>query len=75
MNNTTFKLPDLKNLLIEGVQRVDTDMWKNFIKHTTTEENKFWEIDNIIDEVFEAETQHVTLTVGNTSSESESDSD
>ncbi|XP_060873383.1 uncharacterized protein LOC132947190 [Metopolophium dirhodum] len=75
MNNTTFKLPDVKNLLIEGIQRVDADMWKNIIKHTTTEENKFWEIDNIIDEVFEAETQNVTLTVGNTSSESESDSD
>ncbi|CAI6376625.1 unnamed protein product [Macrosiphum euphorbiae] len=75
MNNTTFKLPDVKNLLIEGIQRVDADMWKNFIKHTTTEENKFWEIDNIMDEVFEAETQNVTLTVGNTSSESESDCD
>lgn len=75
MNNTTFKLPDVKNLLIEGIQRVDANMWKNFIRHTITEEDKFWQIDSIIDEVFEAETQNLTLTVGNTSSESESDTD
>lgn len=76
MNNTTFKLPDVKKLLIEGIERVDADMWKNFIRHTITEENRFWEIDNIIDEVFEAEQQNLTLTItGNTSSDSESDTD
>jgi len=47
----------------------------NFIRHTITEEDKFWEIDNINDEVFEAETQDLTLTVENTSSELESDTD
>lgn len=33
MNNTTYKLPDVKKLLIEGVERVDADMWKNFISN------------------------------------------
>ncbi|KAE9521448.1 hypothetical protein AGLY_018148 [Aphis glycines] len=76
MNNTTFKLPDVKKLLIEGIERVDADMWKNFIRHTITEENRFWEIDDIMDEVFEAERQNVTLTItGDTSSDSESDTD
>jgi len=76
MNNTTFKLPDVKKLLIEGIERVDADMWKNFIRHTITEENRFWEIDDIMDEVFEAERQNLTLTItGDTSSDSESDTD
>jgi len=76
MNNTTFKLPDVKKLLIEGIERVDADMWKNFIRHTITEENRFWEIDDIMDEVFEAERQNLTLTItGDTSSDSESDMD
>ncbi|KAL4091318.1 hypothetical protein QTP88_026021 [Uroleucon formosanum] len=30
MNNTIYKLPDVNNLLIEGINRVDTEMWKNF---------------------------------------------
>lgn len=76
MNNTTFKLLDVKKLLIEGIERVDADMWKNFIRHTITEENRFWEIDDIMDEVFEAESQNLTLTItGDTSSDSESDMD
>ncbi|XP_060846258.1 uncharacterized protein LOC132925918 [Rhopalosiphum padi] len=76
MNNTTFKLPDVKKLLIEGIERVDADMWKNFIRHTILEENRFWEIDDIMDEVFEAERQNLTLTItGDTSSDSESDMD
>jgi len=74
INNTTFKLSDVKKLLDEGIERVDADMGKNFIRHTIAEENKFWEIDDIIDEVFEAEKQNLTITVtGNTSSDSESD--
>jgi len=72
-NNTTFELPDVEKLLNEGIERVGADMWKNFIRHTIAEENKFWEIDDIIDEVFEAERQNLTLTV--TSSDSESDMD
>lgn len=32
MNNTTYKLPDVKKLLIEGIQRVDAEMWKKFYK-------------------------------------------
>jgi len=73
MNNKTFKLPDVKNLLIEGIDRVDGDMWKNFIKHTMEEEKKFWDIDNIIEDVMSAEIQNLTITVtGDTSSDSES---
>jgi hypothetical protein len=50
-------------------------MWKNFVKHTMEEEEKFYNIDFIIDDVLSAETQSLTMTVGNTSSESEFSSD
>lgn len=77
MNNTTFKLPDVKNLLIEGIERVDQVMWKNFIEHTKKEEKKFWDVDNIVDEVLAAEVSNLRLTItGDTSSsDSESESD
>ncbi|XP_060855582.1 uncharacterized protein LOC132933290 [Metopolophium dirhodum] len=69
MNNKTYKLHDVKNLLIEGVERVDAGMWKNFISHTKKEEDKFWEIDFVIDDVLSAELESVTLTIGDTSSD------
>jgi len=40
-NNKTFKLPDVKNLLVERIAKVNAEMWKNFVKHTIEEENKF----------------------------------
>ncbi|KAL4118946.1 hypothetical protein QTP88_011824 [Uroleucon formosanum] len=76
MNNTTYKLPDVKELLIQGVNRVDSTMWTNFIRHTKTEEKKLYEIDPIIDEVLSAEMSNLQLTItGDTTSDSESDSD
>lgn len=49
MNNTTYKLSDVKQLLIEAVNHIDSIMWTNVIQHTKKEENKFYEIDFIID--------------------------
>ncbi|XP_029345261.1 uncharacterized protein LOC115034062 [Acyrthosiphon pisum] len=75
MNNTTYKLPDVKQLLILGVSRVDSTMWTNFIRHTKKEEKKFYDID-IIDDILSAETSDLRLTItGETTSDSESDSD
>lgn len=34
MNNTTYKLPDVKQLLIQGVNHVDSTMRTNFVRHT-----------------------------------------
>lgn len=75
MNNTTFKLPDVKNLLIEGIERVDQVMWKNFIEHTKKEEKKFWDVDNIVDEVLAAEVSNLTFTITGDTSSSDSDSE
>lgn len=47
-----------------------------FISHTKKEETKFYEIDNIIDEVLPAEKSNVSMTItGDTSSETDSDSE
>ncbi|XP_060880721.1 uncharacterized protein LOC132952438 [Metopolophium dirhodum] len=74
-NNTSYKLSDVKTLLLEGIERVDESMWKNFIRHTMTEEEKFYKIDFIVDDLLSAETENLTMTVGDTSSESEFTSD
>jgi len=73
-NNTTFKLQDVKRLLIEGVQRVDSEMWKNFIKHVVDEEDKLWNTDFIVDELT-AEQEPCVLNLGPDDSDSESDLD
>ncbi|XP_022160092.1 uncharacterized protein LOC111026344 [Myzus persicae] len=73
MNNKTYKLPDVKKLLIEGVERVNADMWKNFISHTKKEEDKFWEIDFIVDDVLSAEVEPVVMTIGDTTSDESSE--
>ncbi|CAI6360103.1 unnamed protein product [Macrosiphum euphorbiae] len=61
-NNKTFKLPDIKKLLEEGVNKIDGDMWKNFIRHVKKEEEKAWELDNVVDDVMTAENQPCVLT-------------
>lgn len=45
-------------------------MWKNFICHTIDVEYKFWNLDNIVDELM-AKQQSVVMTIGDTSSSSE----
>ncbi|XP_060846347.1 uncharacterized protein LOC132926013 [Rhopalosiphum padi] len=67
-NNKTFKLPDVKNLLVEGVAKVDAEMWKNFISHTIKEENKFWALDETIDDLT-AEQDSIIMTIGNSDTE------
>ncbi|CAI6371585.1 unnamed protein product [Macrosiphum euphorbiae] len=71
-NNTTYKLCDVKTLLMEGIEREnEKNMWPNFIKHTNEQEEKFAKIDFIVDNMLTAETERVTMTVGDTSSESD----
>lgn len=33
-NNTSFKINDVKQLLIDGIKKVTPDMWANFVSHT-----------------------------------------
>lgn len=66
-------MPDVRNLLVKGVEKVDATMWTNFIRHTIDEEDRFWKLDIIVEELM-AETQEVVMTIGDTSSD-ESDED
>ncbi|XP_060878988.1 uncharacterized protein LOC132951224 isoform X2 [Metopolophium dirhodum] len=72
MNNTTFKLADVKQLLIEGAERVKPTIWKNLISQTKAEEDKLWKIDFIVDYVLSAEVGTLTTTNGDTSSDDSS---
>lgn len=67
-NNKNFKLPDVRNLLVEGIAKVDTEMWKNFEKHTIEEENKFWTLDETVDELT-GEQNRLVMTIGNSDTE------
>lgn len=75
MNNTSYKLEDVKKLLIEGVDRIDSNMWTNFIRHTKKEEKKFYDIDFVIDEVMTAEITDLRLQLDGDTSSSDSDSE
>ena len=80
MNNTTFKLKDVQELLVKGVEHVTPEMWTNFIGHVIKEEDKFWKIDHISDELVdndpEQQERHVlTIGTGDTDTSFDSNSD
>ncbi|XP_022179192.1 uncharacterized protein LOC111039855 [Myzus persicae] len=58
MDNSTLKIRDVKRLSIEGVQRVNSDLWKNCIEYAVGEEEKLWNMDFMIDE-FMTDENHV----------------
>jgi len=67
MNNSTFKLPDVKKLVIEGVNECGPEKWKNFVSHVINQENIFWDIDFIVDEVMENLGDYAMTITGDTS--------
>lgn len=72
INNITYKLTDVKQLLIERLERVKPNMWKNCISQTKAEDN-LWKIDFIVaDDVLSAVEESVTMTIGDTSSDDSS---
>ncbi|XP_022167266.1 uncharacterized protein LOC111031563 [Myzus persicae] len=72
MNNTTNELTDIKQLLTESIESVDSNKWKDFIRQARAEEDKFWKIDFIIDDLLEEEVESVTTPIGDTSSDESS---
>lgn len=52
-HNTIYKINDVKMLLEQGLERVTADNWRNFIRHVTEEEKRFWEVDNISDRMID----------------------
>lgn len=64
----------MRNLLIEGIEKVNSDMWKNFISHTNEVEKKFWNLDYIVDKLT-TEQRPLVLNVGNSDEDDDSDDD
>lgn len=69
-------MKDVQELLKKGVEHVTPEMWTNFVGHVITEEDKLWKVDSITDDFMDEEpeegTRHI-LTIGDTSSDSDSD--
>ncbi|KAE9543722.1 hypothetical protein AGLY_002118 [Aphis glycines] len=68
-NNTTFKLNDVQQLLVYGVNLVTPNVWANFIEHTIKEEDKLFNIDFITEDFEEGGTSQVMKITGDTSSD------
>ncbi|KAE9537846.1 hypothetical protein AGLY_005818 [Aphis glycines] len=64
-NNTSYNIFNIKKILIKGIEQ------KNCIHHKKNEEDTFWEIDNIIDEVMTEEISNCTMRITSSDSESE----
>ncbi|XP_066596594.1 uncharacterized protein [Prorops nasuta] len=69
-HNTTFKVQDVKKLLEEGIANVTAENWTNFIRHVIKEEDKFFEIDHIVDDLIDEMAQLVINVTGETESSS-----
>lgn len=65
--NNTYKIDDVQRLLNEAINRVTPENWMNFIKHTIEEENKLWQIDDIMEELIDNLEPCVLTNKGNTS--------
>lgn len=73
-NNSTFELADVKQLLLQTIDRVTLENWCNFIKHVIEKENKIWNVDDIMVKIIDKVEPCVFSIMENTSS-FDSDSD
>lgn len=55
----------------EEIDGVTPENWTNFIKHTIEEENKIWQVDDIMDELIDNLEPCMLAITGDTSDESE----
>lgn len=67
-------MADVCNLLQESVKHRTDEMWMNFIDHVIKEEDKFWRVDFLSDEILDAEPEigaRIYSIRGDTSSDSQ----
>ncbi|XP_060870073.1 uncharacterized protein LOC132944634 [Metopolophium dirhodum] len=67
-----YTIDDVQRLLNEAINRVTTENWMNFIKHTIEEENKLWQVDDIMEELIE-NLEPCVLTITGDKSDDESE--
>ena len=68
-----LKLADIQQLLHQTIARVTPENQVNFIKHVIEEENKMWDVDDIMDEIIDNLEPCILTITGDTSSDSDSD--
>lgn len=76
-NNITYKTIDVKHLLHQAIDRVKPEDWQSFISHVKGEEQKFWDVDFICDELIDelpVNPRHV-LTIGESDTSDDDDDD
>ncbi|GBM76097.1 hypothetical protein AVEN_122563-1 [Araneus ventricosus] len=70
--NQTFKLPEVKNLLLEALDKVSGNDWKNAVAHVTKIEKEFWTMDGLIEDVWEQNELTIQLSDSDSTQESKS---
>ncbi|KAJ8728988.1 hypothetical protein PYW07_006684 [Mythimna separata] len=68
-HNKTFKLDEVKRLLPQALANITPERWESCVAHAIKEEEKFCQLDGIMDDVVE----RFIINVGETSSSSSSD--
>lgn len=66
INNSTSKLTDVNNLLIDGVNQCGPEIWKKFVDQIIKEEERFWDVDLLVDYLMENFDSRVKMTTDNT---------
>lgn len=51
--NTTFKMKDVKLLFDQAITEVTPENWRKAVQHVIKEEDKMWDLDNLIDQTVE----------------------
>lgn len=51
--NTTYKMKDVKELLLNAIANIDSEKWKRCIEHVIKEEEKMRKLDGLIDDIVE----------------------
>ncbi|XP_012216994.1 uncharacterized protein [Linepithema humile] len=72
-NTDSFEIQDVKLLVEQGVNRVTSEHWSNFIRHVRNEEKKMWEIDDIADKMIDSISPLLIITNETDSEISDSD--
>ncbi|XP_074035702.1 uncharacterized protein [Leptinotarsa decemlineata] len=68
-HNTTFKMKDVKVLFDQAIMEITSENWQKAIQHVLKEEDKMWELDNLVDQVVDP----IIITPGDDDSSSDED--
>lgn len=61
-NNTVFKLKEVRELFKTAINNVSDENWRNAINHVLKEEQKMWNLDNLVETTVEPIVINVTMS-------------